>query len=121
MIADLNIPVELRVGSTISEPDGLAMSSRNVYLSPDERRAAPVLNRSLRLAEELYAAGERDAEVIRARIAALIAGEPLAAVDYISVADAESLEELACVDRPALVSLAVGFGFTRLIDNTTLA
>jgi len=120
MVRDLDVPVEIAGMPIVREADGLAMSSRNVYLSPDERRGAPVLHRSLRLAEELYASGERDAEAIRARMSALIAGEPLAAVDYISVADGESLDELARVDRPALVSLAVRFGSTRLIDNTTL-
>ncbi len=110
MVRDLDLPVEIVGMPIVREPDGLAMSSRNVYLSPDERRAAPVLNRSLRLAEELYASGERDADAIRARMAALIVAEPLAAVDYISVADAESLEELMRIDQPALVSLAVRFG-----------
>ena len=120
MVRDLDVPVEIIGMPIVSEEDGLAMSSRNVYLSPDERRAAPVLNRSLRLAEGLYASGERDADAIRGRMSALIAGQQLTTVDYISVADAESLDELARVDRPTLVSLAVRFGSTRLIDNTTL-
>ena len=120
MVRDLSIDVEMVVCPIVREADGLAMSSRNVYLSPDERRVAPVLSRSLHLAEELYEAGERDAGLMRARISALIAPEPLASIDYVSVADAESLEELTTVDRPALVSLAVRFGRTRLIDNTTL-
>jgi pantoate--beta-alanine ligase len=120
MVRDLDVPVEIVGIPIVRESDGLALSSRNVYLSPDERRAATVLSRSLRLAEELYATGERDAGAIRARMSALIASEPLAAVDYVSVADAESLEEMATVEHPALVSLAVRFGRTRLIDNTTL-
>jgi pantoate--beta-alanine ligase len=120
MVRDLDVPVEVVGMPIVRESDGLALSSRNVYLSPEERRAATVLSRSLRLAEELYAAGERDAAVIRARMSTLIASQPLAAVDYVSVADAESLEELATVGDAALVSLAVRFGRTRLIDNTTL-
>lgn len=120
LVRDLDVPVEIVGMPIVREADGLAMSSRNVYLSPDERRVAPVLSRSLHLAEELYEAGERDAGLMRARISALIAPELLASIDYVSVADAESLEELTTVDRPALVSLAVRFGRTRLIDNTTL-
>ncbi len=120
MVRDLDVPVEIVGMPIVREPDGLAMSSRNVYLSPDQRRAAPVLSRSLGLAEELYEGGERDAGALRSAMAALVAGEPLAAVDYLSVADSETLEELERIDRPALVSLAVRFDSTRLIDNTTL-
>jgi len=105
---------------TVREPDGLAMSSRNAYLSPGEREAAPVLSRSLRLAEELWGQGERDATVIRQRMNDLIAAEPLARVDYVSVADAESLRELDRIEGHALVSLAVRIGGIRLIDNVTL-
>ena len=114
------MPVEIVGMPIVREPDGLAMSSRNIYLSPQQRRAAPVLSRSLRLAEELYEGGQLDVGALRAAMGALIAGEPLAAVDYLSVADAGTLEELQRVDRPALVSLAVRLGATRLIDNTTL-
>ncbi|TAK58566.1 MAG: pantoate--beta-alanine ligase [Dehalococcoidia bacterium] len=120
MVRDLDVAVEIVGMPIVREPDGLALSSRNVYLSPDERRAAPVLHASLSLAEALFAAGERDAGVIRERMSALITAEPLASIDYVSVADAESLDELERIDRPALVSLAVRFGRTRLIDNTTL-
>ncbi len=120
MVRDLDVPVEIAGMPIVREADGLAMSSRNVYLMPEERRAAPVLHASLSLAEALYAAGERDAGVIRERVSSMIAAEPLASVDYVSVADAESLDELTTVDRPALVSLAVRFGRTRLIDNVTL-
>ena len=121
MVRDLDVPVEIVGMPIVREADGLAMSSRNVHLSPEGRRAAPVLHASLCLAEALFAAGERDAGVIRSRMSALIAAEALAAIDYVSIADAESLDELAMVDRPALVSLAVHFGRARLIDNTTLA
>jgi pantoate--beta-alanine ligase len=96
------------------------MSSRNVYLSPDERKAALVLYRSLEAAQELWRAGVRDASLIRSRMNEVLAAEPLARVDYVSVADAETLEELEAVDRPVLVSLAVRIGKTRLIDNVTL-
>jgi pantoate--beta-alanine ligase len=120
MVADLNVSCEIVALPTVREADGLALSSRNVYLLPDQRRAATVLNRSLRLAEELFAAGERDAGAIRSRLRDLIANESLAAIDYISVADPATLEELATIDSAALVSLAVRFGSTRLIDNTSL-
>jgi pantoate--beta-alanine ligase len=120
MVADLNVSCEIVGLPTVREEDGLALSSRNVYLLPDQRRAATVLNRSLRLAEELFAAGERDAGAIRSRLRDLIANESLAAIDYISVADPATLEELATIDSAALVSLAVRFGSTRLIDNTSL-
>ena len=112
--ADLNLGAEIVVCPTIREPDGFAMSSRNKYLSPAERKAATVLYRSLKLAENL---GTSDANEIRRRMHDLIDTEPLAAADYVSVADAETLEELDVVDRPALVSVAVHVGETRLIDN----
>jgi len=120
MARDLNMDVAVVGLPTVREPDGLAMSSRNAYLSPGEREAAPVLSRSLRLAEELWGQGERDATVIRQRMNDLIAAEPLARVDYVSVADAESLRELDRIEGHALVSLAVRIGGIRLIDNVTL-
>ncbi len=120
MVADLDLPVEIVGLPTVREPDGLALSSRNVYLSLDERQQALVLARALQLAEERYAAGERRAEAIRRAMRRLIRGAPDARIDYVSVADSETLEELRTIDRLALVSLAVRFGGTRLIDNTTL-
>ena len=120
LIRDLNLPIELRVCPTVRESDGLALSSRNSYLSADERRAATVLKRGLDLAERLFSQGERDADRIRRRVRDLISSEPLAEIDYVSVADLETLDELESLDRPALVSLAVRFGRTRLIDNTIL-
>jgi len=117
---DLDLPVEVVGLPTVREPDGLAMSSRNAYLSHEERKAALVLYRSLEVAQELWRSGVRDASLIRQRMGELLAGEPLARVDYVSVADAETLEELETVDRPALVSLAVRIGKTRLIDNVGL-
>lgn len=120
MASDLNTGVEVVVVPTVREADGLAMSSRNVYLNPQERRAATVLFRALSLARHLYEAGERDALVLRERMQALIQKEPLARIDYISVADAHTLEELERLDRPSLVSLAVFIGGTRLLDNIIL-
>jgi len=117
---DLDLPVEVVGLRTVREPDGLAMSSRNAFLSPEERKAALVLYRSLEAAQELWRSGVRDASLIRQRMGEVLAGEPLARVDYVSVADAETLEELETVDRPALVSLAVRIGKTRLIDNVGL-
>ena len=111
---DLNLGAEIVVCPTIREPDGVALSSRNKYLSPAEREAATVLHRSLKLAEDLRTS---DADEIRRRMRVLIEGEPLANVDYVSVADAETLDELDVVDRSALVSVAVYIGETRLIDN----
>ena len=118
--ADLDLGAEIVVVPTVREADGLALSSRNAYLTPDERKAALVLSRSLCLARELWEGGTRDAEDVRRQISALIEKEPLAQMDYVSVADAETLEELASVDGPALVSLAVRIGKARLIDNVLL-
>ena len=120
LVRDLHLDLDIVAMPIVREPDGLAMSSRNAYLSPDERSAALVLSRALRLAEERFAAGERDAECLRVAIRELIAQEPLARVDYVSVTDPNTLRELERIDGPALVSLAVRSGRTRLIDNTTL-
>jgi pantoate--beta-alanine ligase len=117
---DLDLPVDVVGLPTVREPDGLAMSSRNAYLSPQERQAALVVYRSLEAAQELWRSGVRDARLIRRRMNEVLATEPLARVDYVSVADAETLEELETVEKPALVSLAVRIGATRLIDNVTL-
>jgi pantoate--beta-alanine ligase len=120
MVADLNMHVEIVAVPTVREPDGLAMSSRNTYLSPEERRAATVLWRSLCRARELFDGGERRAEVVREEMRDVLASEPLARVEYVSVADGETLAELETVDRAAMVSLAVRIGGTRLIDNILL-
>ena len=120
MVADLNLGMEIVVVSTVRESDGLAMSSRNVYLSPEERQAATILFRALTLARQLRQGGEKDAEKIRRQMTSLIKKEPLARIDYVSIADAETLEELNSVNRPALASLAVRIGKTRLIDNIPL-
>jgi len=120
MVADLNMGLEIVVVPTVRESDGLAMSSRNVYLSPEERQAATVLFKALTLARQLWQGGGKDAEDIRRQMTSLIQKEPLAQIDYVSIADANTLEELEAIDCPALASLAVRIGKTRLIDNALL-
>jgi pantoate--beta-alanine ligase len=120
MVADLNMNLEIVVVPTVREPDGLAMSSRNVYLNPEERQAVVVLSQALNMAQQLFTKGEKDAERLRQVMKELIQKEPLANIDYISVADAETLEELEQVKSPAVISMAVRFGSTRLIDNVIL-
>lgn len=120
MVADLNMNPEVIVSPTVRKKNGLAMSSRNIYLSPEERRAATILFKALTLAQKLYNKGERDAEYIRQQMVTLINGEPLAKIDYVSIADPNTLEELPTIDCPALASLAVRIGKTRLIDNILL-
>jgi pantoate--beta-alanine ligase len=120
MATDLAIPTEVIACPTVREPDGLALSSRNVHLSPEERAAAPVLHRALLAARDVWAGGERSGDALRAVMREALAGEPRAQVDYVSVADVETLRELERVDGPALASLAVRFGTTRLIDNEPL-
>jgi pantoate--beta-alanine ligase len=121
MARDLDMPLDVVVVPTVREPDGLAMSSRNVYLSAEQRRAAAVVYRALGAAGQRYAAGERDAETLRQAMRAVLAAEPLADPEYVSVADALTLRELEQVGAAgALCSLAVRFGTTRLIDNMVL-
>jgi len=120
MATDLAIPTEVIALPTVREPDGLALSSRNVHLSPAERAAAPVLHRALLAARAAWATGERSGDALRARMREILASEPLGILDYASVADLDTLRELDVVDRPALASLAVRFGSTRLIDNELL-
>ena len=120
LVADRHLDVEIVGMPTIREPDGLALSSRNARLSPEERKAALVLSKALRQAAERYGEGERDGEVIRKAMLALIADEALARVDYVSVADTRTLDELDSITGDALVSLAVQIGDVRLIDNVTL-
>ena len=115
--ADLNLGADIVVAPTVREPDGLALSSRNAYLGPGEREAATVLYRALCLARDL---GSSNAEEVRRGMHELIEGEPLARIDYVSVADPDTLEELDEVRGPALASLAVHIGGTRLIDNMTI-
>ena len=120
MVADLNMNLEIVALPTVREPDGLAMSSRNTCLNPEQRQAALVLYQALTLAQKLWSQGEKDAERIRREMVALIQKQPLASIDYVSVAHAETLDELKKVKLPALVSLAVRIGGTRLIDNVVL-
>jgi pantoate--beta-alanine ligase len=120
MVAELNMNLEIVTLPTVREPDGLAMSSRNSYLSPDERRAALVLYQALTLGRGLWERGERDAGYVKQEMTWLIQKEPLARIDYVSIAHAETLDELARVTPPALISLAVKIGTTRLIDNILL-
>ena len=120
MTRDLNFPLEIVVCPIVREPDGLAMSSRNVYLDQEQRKAATVLSRSLRAAKEAYEKGERDAEKLRGKMKEVLAGEPLADVQYVSCADYDTLEELETVTGKALLSMAVFMGKTRLIDNEVL-
>lgn len=120
MVQDLNFNLELVIGPTVREADGLALSSRNVYLTAQERAAATVLYRGLLKVQHRFQQGERHAETLRQLLRDTIQAEPLARLDYVSLADGTTLEELDTVDRPALVSLAVFFGKTRLIDNIVL-
>jgi len=120
MVADLNMNLEIVTVPTVREPDGLAMSSRNTYLNSQERQAALVLYQALSLAQELWSQGEKDAEHIRQQMKAFIQKQPLTDIDYVSIADTETLNELDTVKPPALVSLAVRIGRTRLIDNVVL-
>lgn len=120
MVHDLNFNLELIVCPTVREPDGLAMSSRNAYLSPEQRQAAPVLYRALTLAQTAYQQGERRAAVLRKLMTDEITAESLARLDYVSIAHPLTLQELDTIQEGALVSLAVFFGKTRLIDNVLI-
>ena len=120
MVADLNMNLEIIIMPTVRESNGLAMSSRNTYLNPEERQAATVLFKALSLARELWQGGEKDADKIRYQMTSLIQKEPLAKIDYVGIADANTLEELKKIDRPAIVFLAIRIGKTRLIDNVIL-
>ena len=121
MAEDLALGVDVKAVPTERARDGLALSSRNAKLDFAERQAAPVLYRALCLAQELALRGQKDADTMQEAIRECITGEELANIDYISVADIKTLEELTTIDRPALVSLAVCFGKTRLIDNVLLS
>ena len=120
MVQELNMGLKIVALPTVRDPDGLAISSRNACLNSDERKAAPVLYRALCLARELWSGGEKDAGRIRKQMRELIQKEPLAVIDYVSIADPETLEEMDTVRTPALISLAVKIGKTRLIDNVVV-
>jgi pantoate--beta-alanine ligase len=121
MVRDLAVPVELRICPTVREPDGLALSSRNQYLDPDERKRAPVLYQALEEARGLIEGGVRDAAVLRQAMAMKIAGTPGATLDYAEVVDGETLTRSERLWGNVLLALAVKFGATRLIDNAILS
>jgi len=121
MTRDLNFPIEIVICPIVREADGLAMSSRNVYLSPDQRKAATILHQALTTAKSVYEKGERRAEALRQTMKDVLGSEPLALTQYVSCADYETLQELPQqVTGKALLSMAVFFGKTRLIDNFVL-
>lgn len=120
LVADLNLGFEIVVLPTVREADGLALSSRNVLLSAEERRQASVLSRSLSVAQAAVKRGERDAEKVRAGIEAQIRTAPLAVVDYVAVCDPDTLEALTRIAVRAVALVAARFGATRLIDNVLL-
>ncbi|MGA2488661.1 MAG: pantoate--beta-alanine ligase [Anaerolineales bacterium] len=117
MVKDLDFLVDIVICPIVREPDGLAMSSRNVYLNPEERQAATMLFHALSAAKSAYDSGERNAEKLRALVREMVATEPLAHLQYISCADYDTLEELQQVTGKSLLSMAVYLGKTRLIDN----
>jgi pantoate--beta-alanine ligase len=122
LVRDLNLPIEIVVCPTRREPDGLAMSSRNARLSPTERQAAPILFAALSAARERYLSGERQPDALRQAMTDILQSQPLAKIEYVSAADADTLTELtAPSDRPMLLSLAVFIGGVRLIDNLMLS
>jgi pantoate--beta-alanine ligase len=120
MVRDLNVPVEVRVEPTVREPDGLALSSRNRYLSAGERAVAPGIYRALEGVRARALAGEVDVARLESALAAELAAVPGARVDYARIADADTLQPLARLDRPAVAAVAVYLGTTRLIDNVTI-
>ncbi|MYB41119.1 MAG: pantoate--beta-alanine ligase [Chloroflexi bacterium] len=121
MTADMQFPIEVVGCPTVREPDGLALSSRNIYLTPEERAQAPALHAGLQAAVAAFENGVRDASALRAVVRDQLAAQPLAEIDYVSLADSETLMELeGLIKPPALLSLAVRFGAARLIDNVTL-
>ena len=121
MVTELGLPVEVIAAPTVREPDGLAMSSRNVYLSPEQRVAALVLPRSLRLARRMVMEqGGSDADRVRDKLSNLIRAQPGVELEYVSISDEDTFEEVETIDRPVLVLLAARLGATRLIDNAVL-
>jgi pantoate--beta-alanine ligase len=120
MVRDLNVPVEIRVEPTVREPDGLAMSSRNRYLSPADRAVAAGIYRALAAAKARAAAGEIDVARLESTLAGDLAAIPGARVEYARVVDADTLWPLPRLDGPALAAVAVVFGSTRLIDNVNI-
>ncbi len=120
MVRDLNLSVRIEAVETVRESDGLALSSRNRYLSPEERAQAPVLRRALLAAQKAWRQGETSAVQLRRRITKTIGTAPLARIDYVEIADASTLQPIGRVERNSVLALAVFFGTTRLIDNVWL-
>jgi pantoate--beta-alanine ligase len=120
MVMDLNMDIKVLGVPTVREPDGLAMSSRNKYLSDDERKSALCLKKSLNMAGKMFQEGERDAGIIKRAVESLIRDHPLTDIDYVSICDSTSLEDIETMRDESLVALAVRVGKTRLIDNRVL-
>lgn len=120
MVRDLNMPIEITPVNIVRESDGIALSSRNTYLSESERKAAIVLSRSLSKAKSSFEGGERNTSIIRSIVEEEINSEPIANIDYIVIVDAETLAPIDAISKSAVVLLAVRFGKTRLIDNMIL-
>jgi pantoate--beta-alanine ligase len=120
MAQDLNFPVELVICPTVRDSDGLALSSRNAYLNPQERKAAPVLYRALCAASRLFEKGERNADALRETMLSELHSELFAREEYVSAADPDTMKELETISDAALLSMAVRIGATRLIDNVLL-
>lgn len=120
MVCDLNMPIEIVPCPTVREPDGLAMSSRNSYLSPDERRASTVLYQALQAADGPFRRGERSVAKLKAKVWEVLSSEPLVHPQYVEIVDAETLEPIFVVNRPSVILLAAFVGKARLIDEWVL-
>jgi pantoate--beta-alanine ligase len=120
MVRDLNYPLDIVICPIRRESDGLALSSRNTYLNPAERKGALVLSQSLKAAQEAFTRGERNTAKLKETIQKMLSSEPLAKVQYVSIADAQTLQEVEKIQTDVLISMAVYFGKTRLIDNCIL-
>jgi pantoate--beta-alanine ligase len=120
MVRDLNSDVKVEVLPTVREKDGLALSSRNIYLNEEQRKPALVLSKSLKEAQAMVKKGERDAAAILNRMREIIGKEPLARIDYVEIVDMEELNPITRVEKRALAAVAIFFGKARLIDNTIL-
>lgn len=120
MVKDLDLPLKIRVLPTVREEDGLAMSSRNSYLTPEERKKAPVLYRSLKKAEEMIKGGEKDAGRVREEMKKMIDAVGITRIDYIAIVNPRNLEDLEKIEGEVLVAIAVRFASARLIDNLIL-
>ena len=121
LVRDLHLTAKIMLVPTVREPDGLALSSRNIYLSAEERKAAVIISQCLQVAQARVTAGETNPAVLRQELETMLAGEPLAAVDYIAIANPDNLEPIGSLEGVTLVALAVCFGKTRLIDNALIA